>query len=779
VEYRLKIHKMVLRKLIVFSWVVTDVLGQRRMSNREYESKLPDVPTPKSDIISMNADFTTNVAPPTNVVHPHDPATQKDVTADIAVATPDKVATAQGNSRGNKESSEEGNATEAKAAAYSAVTSGASMSDAMKESTTDTSKNDPIVGNVVTQTVAPIRFDSIVQFYVDKVTPLAISMDEFAYTQVGFCDVQKTNHYGNVNFRGTERLLESGGKHFHFIMGLNMTRAPVCSQQLSKDQTKALELLIDYQYYARYFIGERQTEARNATQPKATEKNPTITGEVSPLELEHFLGVRLDDMSDFLTFMKRHQSSTDVPADFKFGKRKFTEASYWVFTHKVFIIYYDPKTSKILDAVLEVNELQLVSPTTVMQIHHTVYWLPRDEAEFRSKSDNWGLGSWDQQKAGSGIAGNSDKIDVRNHRHVGPQGLDVDFEVHPTIVVLPLLLSIIVFILVKPNVALEATSAIVETYDPESGTYHITTTPTARDTNSATGLFGDNAAPATGLLAALRKLQLFVKSIGRQDMFKNDPVLSAGGIIGDCNVIFCNICKVMLIFGGEFFILAVVFLTIYFLPIAMWSIQDLFFLSLIPSGLFGGMLWGSFTKADKIEGPVNAYAASECCEIHEIPDDTSTPCVPEKLLESSVMAFLLLKSGLNLLMFASVLSIWGSMALLCLNAFGLSIGIVFSKHLLPDWVDLGMRVNTGCLLNRILSPQELNANDIEYQEMNELKGFRGEVVNCSDEVRGERISIENDATQQKDTMKNQENDISGCSESLSDCTDSSNYGCAT
>lgn len=68
------------------------------------------------------------------------------------------------------------------------------------------------------------------------------------------------------------------------------------------------------------------------------------------------------------------------------GRKDPSQPSYWVYTHKVFAIYYDPVTRRVLDASMEVSELRHVSAAEKLIFRQSVFWLPRAEADFKPRT---------------------------------------------------------------------------------------------------------------------------------------------------------------------------------------------------------------------------------------------------------------------------------------------------------------------------------------------------------------------------------------------------------
>eukprot|EP00392_Amoebophrya_sp_AT5.2_P013743 g13872.t1 len=253
----------------------------------------------------------------------------------------------------------------------------------------------------------------MVSVHSDFIHPLTPNMDRFRYHQVGLCDAigaaaddAEDGHHGQ--------------QQEEFLIGLNVTSREVCSMRLSADQVKAMELLIDYDYYARFLTNSSSPHSTPENANAKLSKMPLPRAAPARLHMDHFLGVRQENLAHYAEFMKMHGSEDaaySIPRQFRFGQMDPSQPSYWIYTHKAFVFYFDPDTREVLDALVEVNDLQLVHQTTDLVFHHSVFWLPRKAADFV-------------------------------HLAVPPSGMEEEFAAHPWYLAAPLVFSFLVFIVV-------------------------------------------------------------------------------------------------------------------------------------------------------------------------------------------------------------------------------------------------------------------------------------------------------------------------------------------
>ncbi|CAD7963278.1 unnamed protein product [Amoebophrya sp. A120] len=305
----------------------------------------------------------------------------------------------------------------------------------------------------LTSGVAGYVQGDVIHIEPDVVRPLTPITDNFHYQQIGLCDSE----------------LLTAPEKFQLLIGLNVTSQEVCTQRLNGEEVKALELLIDYEYYVR-FLANSMNSTRAAQQHVADDEDHKL---ISRLHMDHFLGVKLEDLSQFKQFMREHNSddTQDLPNDFRLGLQDPLKPSHWIYTHKAFVFYFDPDSRKVLDAMVEVNDLQLVSVHTHLTFRHSVFWLPRKAEDFHRAS-------------------------------IPPSGMEFEFSVHPSFLFLPLLFTFCLFLII--NRGLDD----VDLFEEQT--------------------FGNEFRHLESHPGLLRWLQKQFLAMGTSDPLLEDPVLRAG-----------------------------------------------------------------------------------------------------------------------------------------------------------------------------------------------------------------------------------------------------------
>ncbi|CAD7950143.1 unnamed protein product [Amoebophrya sp. A25] len=381
------------------------------------------------------------------------------------------------------------------------------------------------------------------------VKPLAHNMDTFQYTQVGLCDSKVRMDY---------------------MLALNVTSKIVCEQRLSDDQVKALELLIEYEYYVRY-------------------QNANYTRQ----HLDFFLGVKLDNMAHFSQFMQQHHSDGDamaIPRDFRYGGRDPSKPSYWVYTHKVFVFYFDPDTREILDSMIEVSDLRLVSKMSDLSFRHTTYWLPRKSSEF-------------------------------HHAAAPPAGMEAEFDVHPYFLVAPVIFTLAIFLLVARAGGMGASGKAAGVFaDVEEDGENV-----LHEVEVEGMLFGGDSLTPKGFpladahhVGCMRLIQRKIFQMARRDPLADDPVVkgmqqvvTVKGVPQKPSVSstasFLRIASEMrtlaLLVGIETIVLATAFVSVSTVGLP-WegkdSLQNGFLLSVAFSGVISGLFFASSVCGEAI-----------------------------------------------------------------------------------------------------------------------------------------------------------------------------------